>query len=87
MPPVFVVLAIIVGVIIVLCIFFSFFPLGLWVSALAAGVKVGIFNLVGMRIRRVVPSRIVNPMIKATKAGIDVAIDKRHRAAAPVLPK
>ena len=76
MPPVFVVLAIIVGVIIVLCIFFSFFPLGLWVSALAAGVKVGIFNLVGMRIRRVVPSRIVNPMIKATKAGIDVAIDK-----------
>ena len=62
--------------IIVLTIFFTFVPLGLWISAMAAGVRVGIFTLIGMRIRRVVPSRIVNPMIKAVKAGLDVQIDK-----------
>lgn len=53
-------------------VFFRFVPLGLWISALAANVKVSIFNLVGMRLRRVVPSRIVLPLIKATKAGIEV---------------
>ena len=66
----------VVAAIIVLTIFFTFVPLGLWISAMAAGVRVGIFTLIGMRIRRVVPSRIVNPMIKAVKAGLDVQIDK-----------
>ena len=59
-----------------LVLFFSFVPLGLWISARASGVKIGIFTLVGMRVRKVVPSRIVNPMIKATKAGLDVNINK-----------
>lgn len=40
------------------------------VSAAASGVNVGIFQLIGMRIRKVVPKRIVDPMIKATKAGL-----------------
>ena len=51
-------------------------PLGLWVSALAAGVNVGIFTLVGMRLRRVVPSKIVLPLVKANKAGLDVNVDQ-----------
>ena len=38
---------IVVVVLIVLSIFFTFFPLGLWISAIAAGVKVSIFTLVG----------------------------------------
>ncbi len=38
--------------------------------------KVGILQLVGMRIRKVIPSRIVNPLIKATKAGLNVSINK-----------
>jgi len=59
-----------------LTIFLSFVPLGLWISSLAAGVNVGIFNLVGMRLRRVVPSRIVNPLIKARKAGINVGVNQ-----------
>ena len=54
----------------------SFIPLGLWISALAAGVKIGIFTLVGMRLRRVIPSRIVNPLIKATKAGLNVGANQ-----------
>lgn len=57
-------------------ILFSFIPLGLWISAIAAGVNVGIFTLVGMRLRRVTPARIVNPMIKSQKAGLDIAVDK-----------
>jgi len=71
-----VVVIIIVAVIIFLSLFFSFVPLGLWISATASGVKIGIFQLVGMRIRKVIPSRIVNPMIKATKAGLSISINK-----------
>ncbi|WP_423230151.1 flotillin-like protein FloA [Anaerobranca gottschalkii] len=59
-----------------LTLLFSFIPVGLWISAWAAGVKIGLFNLIGMRIRKVIPARIVNPLIKATKAGLDLQIDK-----------
>ena len=62
--------------IVFMSIFLSFFPVGLWISAKAAGVKIGIINLIGMRLRRVIPSRIVNPMIKAVKAGLDVSSNK-----------
>ncbi|GAB6171050.1 flotillin-like protein FloA [Paradesulfitobacterium aromaticivorans] len=57
---------------IVLTLLLTFIPVGLWISALAAGVNVGIFTLVGMRLRRVTPSRIVNPLIKAHKAGLNI---------------
>ena len=68
--------ALIILIVIFLVLFFSFVPLGLWISAAASGVKIGIFQLVGMRVRKVIPSRIVNPMIKATKAGLNVSINK-----------
>ncbi|WP_028307601.1 flotillin-like protein FloA [Desulfitibacter alkalitolerans] len=55
---------------------FTFIPVGLWISALAAGVRVGIMTLVGMRLRRVVPIRIVGPLIKAEKAGIQPGVNK-----------
>jgi uncharacterized protein YqfA (UPF0365 family) len=58
--------------IIVLSVFFSFVPVMLWISALASGVRIGIITLVAMRLRRVIPSRIVNPLIKARKAGLDL---------------
>lgn len=53
-------------------ILLNFIPLGLWVSASAAGVKVSIFSLVGMRLRRVSPSRIIKPLIKGNKAGLEI---------------
>jgi uncharacterized protein YqfA (UPF0365 family) len=62
--------------ILAITVFFSFVPLGLWISSISAGVNVGIFNLVGMRLRRVVPSRIVNPLIKARKAGLNVTVNQ-----------
>ena len=63
-------------IIIVVILFFQFVPVALWISALAAGVRVGIWTLIGMRLRRVVPSRIVIPLIKAVKAGINIPINK-----------
>ncbi|HIW32509.1 MAG TPA: flotillin-like FloA family protein, partial [Candidatus Paenibacillus intestinavium] len=68
---IFVILAIIV-----ISVLLSFFPIMLWISALASGVKVGIITLFAMRLRRVVPSRIVNPLIKATKAGLGLSINQ-----------
>lgn len=63
-------------IIIALSVFLSFVPIMLWISALASGVRIGIITLVAMRLRRVIPSRIVNPMIKATKAGLDISINQ-----------
>ena len=57
-------------------LFLHFVPLGLWVSALAAGVKVSIMTLIGMRLRRVSPSQIVLTLVKANKAGLDVTVDQ-----------
>ncbi|MER2106445.1 MAG: flotillin-like protein FloA [Solibacillus sp.] len=69
-------IVIIVLAVVILSVFFTFVPVALWISALAAGVKVSIFTLIGMRLRRVIPSRIVNPLIKAHKAGLDVSINQ-----------
>jgi len=61
---------------ILLLLILRFIPIGLWISALAASVRVSIFDLIGMRLRRVSPARIVNPMIKAQKAGLNTPVTK-----------
>lgn len=67
-----------IGIAAVLIFFFIIFiiwlvPVGLWISALAANVKVRIFgDLVAMRLRRVPPAQIVRPQIIATKAGLNL---------------
>ena len=66
----------IVAIIVLVILFFTFFPVGLWISASASGVHISIFTMVGMRLRRINPSRIVLPMIKATKAGIKVSMNE-----------
>lgn len=63
-------------IILLVILFFTFVPVGLWITAYFSGVKIGIGNLIGMRLRRVVPSRIVNPMIKATKAGLKIGVNE-----------
>ncbi len=69
-------IAVVVIGIILLGILLTFVPVMLWISALAAGVRISIFTLIGMRLRRVIPSRVVNPLIKAHKAGINVTINQ-----------
>lgn len=72
---IFVLIAVVLAVIL-LGVLFTFVPVMLWISALAAGVRVSIFTLVGMRLRRVIPSRVINPLIKAHKAGLDVTTNQ-----------
>lgn len=59
-------------VIVLLILLFSFVPMRLWITALASGAHVGIFTLIGMRLRRVPPARIVLPHIQAKKAGLNI---------------
>ena len=70
------VIVLVVVVFVVLSIILSFVPVGLWITAYFSGVKIGIFSLIGMRLRRVQPRKIVAPLIKATKAGLDLNTDK-----------
>jgi len=69
-------LVILVLIVIGFSVVFSFIPLRLWIAALAAGVRVGLVTLVGMRLRRVIPAKVVEPLIKATKAGLDLSVNK-----------
>ena len=69
-------IVIVVGIVL-LSLFFYFVPVGLWVTAYFSGVRVRIFgDLVGMRLRKIPPARIVRPMISATKAGLEVSAEK-----------
>lgn len=73
----FIVFSIVIGVIIFFfTLLFAIIPVGLWISSFAAGVRIGIFTLIGMRLRRVVPNRIVLPLIKASKAGLDLHVNQ-----------
>lgn len=60
---------------IVVSVFLRFIPIGLWVTALASGVRVSFATLFGMRFRKVNPAAIVNPMIQAYKAGLRPDVD------------
>jgi uncharacterized protein YqfA (UPF0365 family) len=64
------ILVIVFASIIGLFMFFYFIPVGLWITALFANVKVGLGELFGMRVRKVPPGIIVNSLITATKAGL-----------------
>lgn len=76
MPGSVLILPVIVLLIIFFCVIMSFIPLRLWISAAAAGVHVSFFSLIGMRLRRVRPERIINPMIKGTKAGLKISVNQ-----------
>jgi len=68
---------VIVALIIVFFIIFTWLvPIQLWLAASFAGVKVRIFSLVAMRIRRVPPPIIINSMVMAHKAGLDASTDR-----------
>ncbi|MBN2487136.1 MAG: flotillin-like protein FloA [Bacteroidales bacterium] len=69
------IIVIIIAIIVVLWLFFYFIPLGLWFTAIFSNVRVPIFALVGMRIRKVPPGVILNALISATKAGLKIDRD------------
>ncbi len=64
---------IILGVIFLGIILLYFIPINLWITALFSGVRLNpIKDLLGMRLRKVPPAKIVKPLITAHKAGINV---------------
>jgi uncharacterized protein YqfA (UPF0365 family) len=63
----------IAGLVILFLILLYFFPINLWITALFSGVRINLFDLVFMRIRKVPPSLIVNSMITSTKAGLQIS--------------
>lgn len=65
-------IAIIAAAVIGFFAFMYFVPVNLWITAIFSGVRISLFELVFMRIRRVPPSTIVNSLITATKAGLEV---------------
>ena len=69
----FLLLLLVAAGILLLILFFYFIPVGLWISALAARVHIGIGELIGMRLRRVPPRIILGSQISATKAGLDIS--------------
>jgi len=65
-------LVIFVVAFIALFVFLYFVPINLWITAIFSGVRVSLIELVAMRIRKVPPSIIVNSLITANKAGLDL---------------
>jgi uncharacterized protein YqfA (UPF0365 family) len=60
------------GVVLLIILLVWAIPVRLWVEAVSAGVRVGIGDLVGMRLRKVNPAAVVRPLINATKAGLSL---------------
>jgi uncharacterized protein YqfA (UPF0365 family) len=50
-------------------------PVRLWIAAFASGAYVGLFTLIGMRLRRVPPGTIINARISAVKAGLNIPVN------------
>ena len=61
---------------IIIVFFFYFVPVGLWITAMFSGVRVGLGTLIGMRLRKVNPNDIVRPYISASKAGLPLDISQ-----------
>src|SRR3989337_3051652 len=62
-------------VVVVLGFVFYFIPIPLWIAAWASGAYVGLFTLIGMRLRRVPPTTVVTARISAAKAGLDISLN------------
>ena len=75
-PAPFVIGLSIVGLIFFLILFSAIIPIPLWIAAIFSDVKISLFSLVGMRLRRVPPKVIVIALIQSKKAGIELSSDE-----------
>ncbi len=64
--PILIIAATLIGLILL----FYFVPIGLWISAMASGVFINIVGLIAMRLRKIPPRAIIEPLIAATKSGL-----------------
>ncbi|MDQ2679981.1 MAG: flotillin-like protein FloA [Candidatus Eremiobacteraeota bacterium] len=67
---------IVVVAIIVLFVFLYYFPIGLWIRTMAAGVPLSIGSLIRMRLIGIPPGVIVTNLVRARKAGLPLTVDQ-----------
>ena len=70
---------IVVVVALLLLVFLRYVPLGLWIRARSSGVPLTIVMLIGMRLRRISPHRLIDALITATKAGLDINLNQLEK--------
>ena len=66
-------------VLLLIIVFLRYVPLGLWIRAMSSGVKIKVGTLVGMRLRRISPHRLIDALIMVRKAGLDITIDQLEK--------
>ncbi len=59
-------------IVFLLIMFVVVIPVPLWIAAVFSGVRISLFALVGMRLRRIPPAVILNALIQSKKAGLDI---------------
>jgi uncharacterized protein YqfA (UPF0365 family) len=64
---------ILIGIAVLVLLYFVGSAISLWVQALVSGARVGLIAIVFMRFRKVPPKLIVNVKIMAVKAGLDIS--------------
>jgi uncharacterized protein YqfA (UPF0365 family) len=69
-------LGVIVVILVVLVMLLYYFPLGLWIRTLAAGVPLSIGALIRMRVIGVPAGLIVSNLVRARKAGLSLTVDQ-----------
>src|SRR5574344_729567 len=66
----------VLGIVLFLVILtFAFIPVNLWFRCLVSGTYIGIFKLLGMKLRKVNVNMVVDAYINAKKAGLDISVD------------
>jgi len=70
------ILLLVLGVVALVVFVFVSSALSLWMQALISGARVGLFNIVFMRFRKVPPKLIVESKIMAVKAGLALTSDE-----------
>jgi uncharacterized protein YqfA (UPF0365 family) len=70
---VFAILVLVVFIVGLFGLLFYFVPVKLWIAARMSGVSISLLSLIGMRLRRIPPVEIVNPLINAIQAGLNIS--------------
>lgn len=71
--------AVVIAVVAIAVVFFRYVPIGLWIRARASGVPLTIGMLIGMRLRKISPVRLVNALITASKAGLNISMNQLEK--------
>jgi len=69
------VLGILIVVVVAIFLLLYLVPIPLWIAAWASGAYVGLFTLVGMRLRRIPPNTVITARISAVKAGLELSVN------------